>query len=63
MKKVFLYLYPIKEFTSMFLFSDDSLYDNQLNGYRNYIRNKTNKKVSCYLYSIMNECYRLVDEE
>ena len=42
---------------------DDSLYDNQLNGYRNYIRNKTNKKVSCYLYSIMNECYRLVDEE
>ena len=27
MKKVFLYLYPIKEFTSMFLFSDDSLYD------------------------------------
>ena len=27
MKKVFLYLYPIKEFTNMFLLSDDSLYD------------------------------------
>ena len=27
MKKVFLYLYPIKEFTSMFLFHNDSLYD------------------------------------
>ncbi len=27
MKKVFLYLYPIKEYTSMFLFHDDDLYD------------------------------------
>ena len=27
MKKVFLYLYPIKEFTNMFLLSDDKLYD------------------------------------
>lgn len=27
MKKVFLYLYPIEEFTKMFLFHDDSLYD------------------------------------
>lgn len=27
MKKVFLYLYPIKEYTSMFLFHDDKLYD------------------------------------
>lgn len=27
MKKVFLYLYPIKEYTSMFLFHDDNLYD------------------------------------
>lgn len=27
MKKVFLYLYPIKEFTNMFLFHDDRLYD------------------------------------
>ncbi len=27
MKKVFLYLYPIKEFTNMFLFHDDKLYD------------------------------------
>lgn len=27
MKKVFLYLYPIKEYTSMFLYHDDKLYD------------------------------------
>lgn len=27
MKKVFLYLYPIKEFTKVFLFHDDRLYD------------------------------------
>ena len=27
MKKVFLYLYPIKEYTEMFLFHDDKLYD------------------------------------
>ena len=27
MRKVFLYLYPIEEFTKMFLFHDDSLYD------------------------------------
>lgn len=28
MQKIFLYLYPIKEYTSMFLFSNDELYDN-----------------------------------
>lgn len=27
MKKIFLYLYPIKEYTEMFLFHDDKLYD------------------------------------
>ncbi len=27
MRKIFLYLYPIKEFTNMFLFHDDRLYD------------------------------------
>lgn len=27
MRKIFLYLYPIKEYTSMFLFHDDNLYD------------------------------------
>lgn len=27
LKKVFLYLYPIKEYASMFLFHDDKLYD------------------------------------
>ena len=29
MKKVFLYLYPIKEYVSMFLFHDDKLYDEE----------------------------------
>lgn len=41
MKKVFLYLYPIKEYTSMFLFQDDNLYD------------KWSVKKT---FSILNEC-------
>ena len=36
----------------------DSLYDKQLNGYREYITNKTGKKCLCYLYSIIDEKYR-----
>ncbi len=40
---------------------DDSNYDKQLNGYRNYIENKTGKETSCYLYSIINEEFRKVD--
>ena len=39
---------------------DDSNYDKQLNGYKKFIENKTNKKVSCYLYSIMDEKFREV---
>lgn len=39
---------------------DDENYDKQLNGYRKYIEEKTNKKVSCYLYSIIDEKYREV---
>ena len=39
---------------------DDSLYDKQLNGYRKYIEEKTNKEVECYLYSILDEKYRQV---
>ena len=39
---------------------DDELYDKQLNGYRNYIEQKTNKKCLCYLYSIMDNKYREV---
>ena len=39
---------------------DDSLYDKQLNGYRNYIKNKTGKEVKCYLYSIIDENVREV---
>ena len=34
---------------------DDSSYDKQLNGYRKFIENKTNKKTYCYLYSILDE--------
>ena len=36
----------------------DLNYDKQLNGYRNYIEMKTDKKVFCYLYSIFDEEYR-----
>ncbi|MBQ6498080.1 MAG: UvrD-helicase domain-containing protein [Bacilli bacterium] len=42
---------------------DDENYDIQLNGYRKYIENKTNKKVECYLYSIINENYREVKDQ
>ena len=33
----------------------DEAYIKQLMGYKNYIENKTNKKVNIYLYSMMNE--------
>lgn len=39
---------------------DDVNYDKQLNGYREYIENKTGKKTLCYLYSIIDEKYREV---
>ena len=41
---------------------DDDAYDKQLNGYREFIENKTKKKVTCYLYSIMDGIYRTVKE-
>lgn len=41
---------------------DDENYDKQLNGYRKYISNKTNKEVECYLYSIIDEKVRRVEE-
>ena len=40
---------------------DDENYINQLNGYRDYIKNKTNKKVDIYLYSIMNDEIKKLD--
>ena len=40
---------------------DDDNYDKQLNGYKKYIENKTNKKCICYLYSILNENYREIN--
>lgn len=39
---------------------DDEAYDNQLNGYRKFIENKTGKKTYCYLYSILDEVVREV---
>ena len=42
---------------------DDEHYDEQLNGYRNYISSISNKKVNCYLYSIMDGIYREVKEK
>ena len=41
---------------------DDKDYDKQLNGYRDYIKTKTNKVVRCFLYSLMEEKYREVLE-
>ena len=40
---------------------DDSNYDKQLNGYRKYIKEKTNKDTYCYLYSIIDEKYREIN--
>ena len=42
---------------------DDDAYDKQLNGYRNFLEKKLNKKVECYLYSILDEKYRIVKEQ
>ena len=39
---------------------DDAAYDQQLIGYKDYIVKKTNKEVSCYLYSILDEKYRQI---
>lgn len=39
---------------------DDIAYDKQLLGYQKVIEKKTNKKVECYLYSIILEKYRKV---
>lgn len=42
---------------------DDSNYDKQLNGYRKVMKEKTKKEVECYLYSILEEKYRKVEEK
>lgn len=36
----------------------DSNYDKQLLGYKEYIKTKTNKKIKCYLYSILDSKFR-----
>ena len=41
---------------------DDIAYDKQLNGYRKIIKEKTNKPVECYLYSILDSKFRKVEE-
>lgn len=40
---------------------DDEKYINQLNGYKDYIKNKTSREVDIYLYSIMNDEIRKLD--
>ena len=42
---------------------DDEHYDEQLNGYRKYIESISDKKVNCYLYSLLDKEYRTVTEE
>ena len=41
---------------------NDEAYDKQLNGYRKVIKEKTNKEVECYLYSIINSEFRKIEE-
>jgi hypothetical protein len=41
---------------------DDEAYLIQLNKYRRYIASKTNKKVNIYLYSIMKNIYKKLEE-
>lgn len=40
---------------------DDNAYTIQLNGYKNYIMNKTNKVVNIYLYSILDDKIKKLD--
>ena len=42
---------------------DDSNYDKQLNGYREFLKKKTKKEVECYLYSIIDEVFRKIKEQ
>ena len=42
---------------------EDDAYDKQLNGYREFLKKKTNKDVECYLYSIIDENFRKVKEQ
>ena len=37
---------------------DSKSYDDQLNGYRTYLKKITNKEIKCYLYSIIDGIYR-----
>ncbi len=39
---------------------DDKAYINQLNGYKNYIENISNKKVNLYLYSLLKNKYKQI---
>ena len=41
---------------------DDVAYNQQLNGYRKVIKEKTKKDVECYLYSILDYKFRKVEE-
>jgi ATP-dependent exoDNAse (exonuclease V) beta subunit len=50
----------IKIIDYKFKYIDKDDYDNQLKGYQKYIESITNKRVELYLYSIMDEKYRMV---
>lgn len=42
---------------------DDNNYISQLNGYRDYIKSITSKKIEVYLYSIMDEKFKLIEDK
>ena len=39
---------------------DDSNYDKQLKGYRDFVKTKTDKEINLYLYSIMDNTIRKI---
>ncbi len=41
---------------------EDNSYYKQINGYKNFIRKKTAKEVECYLYSIIDQRFKRIEE-
>ncbi len=39
---------------------DDEAYENQLKGYYNFVNNKTNKRVECYLFAILSKTIKKI---
>ena len=42
---------------------EENAYIDQLNGYKKYIETKTNKKISTYLYSIIDNEIKKIEEK